>query len=131
MIRSFDKKETLAFLHSTTVFLFLFKLTRLLKWVHLFCIRVFNRSDVIWEEQNKKGRWKAMKVRVSDELEAAWTKIESEKTLGATPNYIYKFDHVEVKFIVDFLFGKMLRHSSFQRMCTQTTRSKSLCAATF
>lgn len=92
---------------------------------------MFNRSDVIWEEQNKKGRWKAMKVRISDELEAAWTTIESEKSLRATPNYIYKFDDWEVTLIVDFLYGKLLRHSSFQRMRTRTTRSESLCAAGF
>lgn len=110
---------------------FLLKLTRPLKWADSFCICMFNRSDVIWEKQNKKGRWKAMKVRVSDEVEAAWTTIQNEKSLGATPNYIYKFDDVEVKLIFYFLFGKMLRHSSFQLMCTQTTRSKSLCAAAF
>ena len=63
---------------------------------------MFNRSDVIWEEQNKKGRWKAMKVRISDELEAAWTTIESEKSLRATPNYIYKFDDWEVTLIDQF-----------------------------
>ena len=72
-----------------------------------------------------------MKVRISDELEAAWTTIESEKSLRATPNYIYKFDDGEVTLIVDFLYGKLLRHSSFQRMRTRTTRSKSLCAAGF
>lgn len=76
-----------------------------MKWADLFCICLFNRSDVIWEEQKKKGRWKAMKVSMSDELEAAWTAIEKEKALGATPNYIYKSGDVEVTVIV-FVYGK-------------------------
>ena len=54
------------------------------------------RSDVIWEEQKKKGRWKALKVRLCDELEAAWTKVQQDEAVGATPNYIYKSGDIEV-----------------------------------
>ncbi|XP_068741113.1 intermembrane lipid transfer protein VPS13A-like [Montipora capricornis] len=55
-------------------------------------------SDVIWEEQRKKGRWKAMKVRLCDELEAAWTTIQNQISAGATPNYIYKTGDIEIDF---------------------------------
>ena len=54
------------------------------------------RSDVIWEEQKKKGRWKALKVRICDELEAAWTTIQQDLSVGRTPNYIYKSGDMEV-----------------------------------
>ena len=54
------------------------------------------RSDVIWEERRKKGRWKALKLRVCDQLEDAWTKIQKELSMGATPNYIYKSAELEV-----------------------------------
>ena len=37
-----------------------------------------------------------MKVRLCDELEAAWTKIQQDLSVGATPNYIYKTDDIEV-----------------------------------
>ena len=46
-----------------------------------------------------------MKVSMSDELEAAWTAIEKEKALGATPNYICNIGDVEVTVIV-FVYGK-------------------------
>lgn len=54
------------------------------------------RSDVIWEEQKKKGRWKALKVRLSEELEGAWTKIQRDLSVGATQSYIYKSADLEV-----------------------------------
>ena len=41
-----------------------------------------------------------MKVRLCDELEAAWTKIQQDLSLGATPNYIYKTGDMEVIFTV-------------------------------
>jgi len=54
------------------------------------------RSDVIWEEQKKKGRWKALKVRLSEELEGAWTKIQRDLSMGSTQSYIYKSADLEV-----------------------------------
>ena len=57
------------------------------------------RTDVIWEEQNKKGRWKALKVRLCDELETAWTKIQ-ESPAGTTPSYIHKSTDLEVSISV-------------------------------
>ena len=37
-----------------------------------------------------------MKVRLCDELEAAWTTIQNQLSAGATPNYIYKTGDIEV-----------------------------------
>ena len=37
-----------------------------------------------------------MKVRFCYELEEAWTKIQQDLSVGATPNYIYKTDDIEV-----------------------------------
>ena len=37
-----------------------------------------------------------MKVRLCDELEEAWTKIQQDLSVGATPNYIYKTGDIEV-----------------------------------
>ena len=37
-----------------------------------------------------------MKVRLCDELEAAWTKIQQDLSVGVTPNYIYKTGDIEV-----------------------------------
>lgn len=37
-----------------------------------------------------------MKVRLCDELEAAWTKIQRDLSVGATPKYIYKTGDMEV-----------------------------------
>ena len=54
------------------------------------------RSDIIWEEQKKKGRWKALKVGLSDELETAWTKVQQDLSVGATQSYIYKSAELEV-----------------------------------
>ncbi|KAL9987728.1 hypothetical protein ACROYT_G002079 [Oculina patagonica] len=62
-------------------------------------------SDVIWEEQKKKGRWKTLKVRLCDELEAAWTKIQQDLSVGGTPDYIYKSGDLEV----DFQLMEMVR----------------------
>lgn len=64
-------------------------------WVFLWLFYLC-RSDIIWEEQKKKGRWKALKVRLCDELEAAWTEIQRGLSVGATPSYIYKSADLEV-----------------------------------
>ena len=53
------------------------------------------RSDIIWEEQKKKGRWKALKLRLCDELEAGWNKLKRDIAVGATANYIYKSGDLE------------------------------------
>ena len=58
------------------------------------------RSDIIWQEQKKKGRWKALKVRLSDELEAAWTKVQQDLSVGATQSYIFKSADLEVSISV-------------------------------
>ena len=75
-------------------------ITKLTDIAPLNCVFLWNcyvcRSDVIWEEQKKKGRWKALKVRISDELEAAWTRIQQDLSVEATPNYIYKTGDMEV-----------------------------------
>ncbi|CAH3176358.1 unnamed protein product, partial [Porites evermanni] len=55
-------------------------------------------SDVIWEEQKKKGRWKALKMRLCDELEAAWTKIRQDEAVGASASYTFKSGDLEVDF---------------------------------
>ena len=54
------------------------------------------RSDVIWEEQKKKGRWKALKMRLCDELEAAWTRIRQDEAVGASASYTFKSGDLEV-----------------------------------
>ncbi|XP_066022142.1 intermembrane lipid transfer protein VPS13C isoform X9 [Pocillopora verrucosa] len=55
-------------------------------------------SDIIWEEQKKKGRWKALKLRLCNELEAGWNKLQRDIAIGATANYIYKSGDLEVDF---------------------------------
>lgn len=35
-------------------------------------------------------------MRLCDELEAAWTKIQQDLSVGGTPNYIYKSGDMEV-----------------------------------
>ena len=53
------------------------------------------RSDIIWEEQKKKGRWKALKLRLCNELEVGWSKLQRDKAVVDTPNYIYKSGDLE------------------------------------
>ncbi|XP_022794312.1 vacuolar protein sorting-associated protein 13A-like [Stylophora pistillata] len=55
-------------------------------------------SDIIWEEQKKKGRWKALKLRLCNELEVGWSKLQRDKAVVDTPNYIYKSGDLEVDF---------------------------------
>ena len=55
------------------------------------------RSDIIWEEQKKKGRWKALKLRLCNELEAGWNKLQRDIAIGATANYIYKSGDLEAR----------------------------------
>ena len=52
------------------------------------------------KSRKKKGRWKALKVRLSDELEAAWTKVQQDLSVGATQSYIFKSADLEVSISV-------------------------------
>ena len=54
------------------------------------------RSQVIWEEVKKKGRWKALKLRQCEELEAAWQKIQQQLAVGKEPQYRQKVGDLEV-----------------------------------
>ena len=58
------------------------------------------RSDIIWEEEKKKGLWKALKGRLSDELETGWIKVQQDLSVGSTQSYIYKSADLEVSISV-------------------------------
>ncbi|XP_048586982.1 intermembrane lipid transfer protein VPS13A-like isoform X2 [Nematostella vectensis] len=55
-------------------------------------------SQIIWEETKKKGRWKALKMRISEQLEVAYTRVQQVTSVGGEPNFRQKLSDIEVDF---------------------------------
>ena len=57
------------------------------------------RSEIIWEEMKKRGRWKALKLRQCEELEGAWNLVQRDQSVGKEPNYQQKVGDLEVRWV--------------------------------
>jgi hypothetical protein len=44
----------------------------------------------------KKGRWKGLKLSVSQQLEEAWTQVQHVASIGGEPHYRKKIGEMEV-----------------------------------